>query len=222
MSSSGHSILTSLWPLRATSRSDRSDQRTIAELSDDELMRRVQSGDQAAFAIVMRRHARPVLAVGRRVLHDQGAAEELVQDVFLLVYKRRQLFDPKRGSLRAWLIQIAYNEAYRARQRTGLRNVYEDHVLDNYLDVIESAVTPEYHALLAQSEQILRKAFDQLSEKQRLTMELFFFEGYTLREISERLGDSLGNVRHHYYRGLKGLKETIGHENPKIARQHVS
>ena len=118
-------------------------------------------------------------------------------------------------------IQIAYNEAYRARQRTGLRHIYEDHVLDNYLDVIESAVTPDYHALLAQSEHILRQAFDQLSEKQRLTMELFFFEGYTLREISERLGDSLGNVRHHYYRALKSLKETISRENPRIASHYV-
>ena len=219
MSSFDHSILASLWPSKAASRSD---QRTVADLSDDELMQRIQAGDQAAFAIVMRRHARAVLAVGRRVLHDQGVAEELVQDVFLLVYKRRQLFDPKRGSLRAWLIQIAYNEAYRARQRTGLRHVYEDHILENYLDVIQTAVTPEYHALLAQSEKILRQAFDQLSEKQRVTMELFFFEGYTLREISERLGDSLGNVRHHYYRALKGLKETIGRENPKIASQYVS
>lgn len=218
MSSSDHLISTSLWPSRA----DRSDRRTAAELSDDELMRRVQGGDQAAFAIVMRRHARAVLAVGRRVLRDQGVAEELVQDVFLLVYKRRELFDPKRGSLRAWLIQIAYNEAYRTRQRVGLRHIYEDNIIDNYLDVIESAVTPEYHALLSQSERILRQTFDQLGEKQRQTMELFFFEGYTLREISERLGDSLGNVRHHYYRALKSLKERIGCENPKIASQHVS
>jgi len=50
--------------------------------------------------------------VGRRVLHGHGAAEELVQDVFLLIYRRCQLFDPRRGSFRAWLIQIAYHEAY--------------------------------------------------------------------------------------------------------------
>lgn len=211
MSSSDQSIPGSVWPSRASDRLD--DPRTAADLSDDELMLQVQAGDQAAFAIVMRRHARVVLAVGRRVLRDQAVAEELVQDVFLLVYKRRELFDPKRGSFRAWLIQIAYNEAYRTRQRVGLRHIYEDEVLDNYLEVIESAVTPEYHAVIAQGERVLRQAFERLSERQRQTMELFFFEGYTLREISERFGDSLGNVRHHYYRALKSLKETIG---PKI------
>ncbi|MGH9644098.1 MAG: RNA polymerase sigma factor [Terriglobales bacterium] len=194
----------------------------MGDLSDDELMQRVQGGDQTAFAMVMRRHARAVLAVGRRVLHDQGIAEELVQDVFLLVYKRRELFDAKRGSLRGWLIQIAYHEAYRTRQRASLRHIYEDEVLDNCLDVMESAVTPEYHAVLAQSERLLRQAFDRLNEKQRQTMELFFFEGYTLREISERIGDSLGNVRHHYYRALQNLKETIGNNNPSNASHHAT
>jgi RNA polymerase sigma-70 factor, ECF subfamily len=219
LGSSDRSIPAVLWPTRAF---DRADSRTAADLSDDELMARVQGSDQAAFAIIMRRHARAVLAVGRRVLHDQGAAEELVQDVFLLIYKRSALFDPQRGSLRAWLIQIAYHEAYRTRQRLSLRHIYEDKTIDNCLEVIESAATPEYHAFLAQSEQNLRQAFRQLSKKQQETMELFFFEGYTLREISERLGDSLGNVRHYYYRALKEIKDIIGRDDLKIASHHAS
>jgi RNA polymerase sigma-70 factor, ECF subfamily len=219
LASSDRFIPAGVWP---TGVSERADWRTAADLSDDELMLHVKAGDQAAFAIVMRRHARAVLAVGRRVLHDQGAAEELVQDVFLLVYKRSALFDPQRGSLRAWLIQIAYHEAYRARQRLSLRHIYEDQTIDNCLDVIESDVTPEYRAFLAQSEHNLRQAFRQLSKKQQETMELFFFEGYTLREISERLGDSLGNVRHYYYRALKEIKDIIGREDLKIASHHAS
>lgn len=167
----------------------------------------VKTGDHAALAILMRRHARVVLAVGRRVLHDQGAAEELVQDVFFLIYKRCQLFDPARGSLRAWVVQIAYNEAYRSRQRLSLRHVYEDQTIDHRLDAMEATASPEYQAAVAQSENLLRQTFRRLRNKQRQTMELFFFQGYTLREISEQLGESLGNVRHHYYRGLRELKD---------------
>jgi RNA polymerase sigma-70 factor (ECF subfamily) len=189
---------------------EQADASALPNLSDADLMARVKVGDDAAFAILMRRHARVVLAVGRRVLRDQGAAEELVQDVFLLVYKRSQQFDPERGALRAWLIQIAYNEAFRSRQRHRLRDIYEDQSVDRCADLLESIITPEYHALVAQSEQALRQTFEQLNSKQRETMELYFFEGYTLREISERMGDSLDNVRHHYYRGLKALKEIIG------------
>lgn len=182
----------------------------LADLADEELMERVKLGDNAAFAILMRRHARVVLAVGRRVLRDQGTAEELVQDVFLLVHKRCQLFDPARGALRAWIVQIAYNEAYRSRQRHRLRHIYEEQTVDQSLDVLHSPTSPEYHAVLAQSEQLLRVTLKQLSSKQEQTLELFFFEGYTLREISERMGDSLDNVRHYYYRALKALKEKIG------------
>jgi RNA polymerase sigma-70 factor (ECF subfamily) len=200
------------WPTRLP---DLAEPRTAAELSDDELMLRVKSGDQVAFAILMRRHARAVLGVGRRVLHDQGSAEELVQDVFLRIYKRCQLFDPQRGSLRGWVIQIAYHEAYRTRQRLSLRHIYEDQMIEDCLDVLDAAGSPEYHALITQSENVLHQAFKCLSAKQRQTMEFFFFEGYTLREISEQIGESLGNVRHHYYRALKQLKEIIGQEKAK-------
>ena len=196
-------------PAWAASAKDGDDARDAVDLSDEGLMLRVKEGDHTSLAILMRRHARVVLAVGRRVLHDQGAAEELVQDVFFLVYKRCQLFDPQRGSLRAWMVQIAYNEAYRSRQRLSLKHVYEDQTVDHRLDAMETTVSPEYQATVAQSERLLRQAFKHLSSRQQQTMELFFFEGYTLREISEQLGDSLGNVRHHYYRGLKELKEIL-------------
>jgi RNA polymerase sigma-70 factor (ECF subfamily) len=192
------------------------------ELCDEDLMSRVKNGDQVSFAILMRRHARVVLAVGRRVLHDQGAAEELVQDVFFLVYKRRQLFDAQRGSVRAWLVQIAYNEAYRSRQRLSLRHIYENQTVDHCLDAMQVTPSAEYQAEVAQSESLLRQAFRNLSNKQKQTMELFFFEGYTLREISEELGESLGNVRHHYYRGLRELKDIIEANHLRTSSRHDS
>lgn len=190
-------------------RSNRGPADELADAPDDQLMSEVKVGNHSAFAILMRRHARVVLAVGRRVLRDQGAAEELVQDVFLLVHRRAQLFDPERGLFRAWLIQIAYNEAYRSRQRLQLRHVYEDQALDDCVNILEAAGTPEYHALVAQSEKRLRTAFAELTSKQAQTLEMFFFEGYTLREISERTGDSFENVRHYYYRALKALRGII-------------
>ena len=219
MSSSDSFVPSAAWTVRA---SDYAQATPATELSDEDLMLRVKSGDQAAFAILMRRHARVVLAVGRRVLHDQGAAEELVQDVFLLVYKRRQLFDPQRGSLRAWVVQIAYNEAYRSRQRLSLRHIYEDQTITHCLDAMQATPSVEYQAEVAQSEDLLRQAFRNLSHKQKQTMELFFFEGYTLREIGEQLGESLGNVRHHYYRGLRELKDIIEVHHLRTSSRHDS
>jgi len=219
LSSSDSFLRAAVWGVSA---SDYAEATPATDLSDEDLMSRVKSGDQAAFAFLMRRHARVVLAVGRRVLRDQGAAEELVQDVFFLVYKRCQLFDPQRGSLRAWVVQIAYNEAYRSRQRLSLRHVYEDQTIDHCLDAMEATASPAYQAEVAQSENLLRHAFRNLSKKQKQTMELFFFEGYTLREISEQLGESLGNVRHHYYRGLRELKGIIEANHLRTSRRHDS
>jgi len=205
--SSSDGLMRAAWAAQA---GDYAAHTPATDLSDEQLMARIQQADQGAFAVLMRRHARAVLAVGRRVLHDQGAAEELVQDVFLLVYKRAGLFDPQRGSFRAWLIQIAYNEAYRARQRVSQRYIYEDQTIGHCQGVTEPNGNPEYQAALLESEASLREAFRSLNSRQQQTMELFFFEGYTLREISEKIGESLENVRHHYYRSLKKLKNVIG------------
>jgi len=217
--SSSDSFIRTAWVVPA---SDYAEATPATELSDEDLMSRVKNGDQASFAILMRRHARVVLAVGRRVLHDQGAAEELVQDVFFLFYKRCQLFDAQRGSVRAWLVQIAYNEAYRSRHRLSLRHIYEDQTIDHCLDAMQATPSAEYQAEVAQSENLLRQAFKNLSNKQKQTMELFFFEGYTLREISEQLGESLGNVRHHYYRGLRELKGIIEANHLRTSSRHDS
>jgi DNA-directed RNA polymerase specialized sigma24 family protein len=66
-----------------------------------------------------------------------------------------------------------------------------------------------WHTSIQQNAGIIRKAFQELSEKQQRTLSLFFFEGYTLREISRHVQESLANTRHHYYRGLKNLKENL-------------
>jgi RNA polymerase sigma-70 factor (ECF subfamily) len=187
---------------------------SIADLPDEELMVNVRAGNNHALAVLMKRHAHSVLAVGRRVLHDQGAAEELVQDVFLRVYRHARMFDPRRGTLRSWLITIAYNEAYRTRHRLQVRHIYDDQTVADCLEVVETPSSPEYHVLLAQSEDKLRQAFKGLSPKQAQTLELFFFEGQTLRDIAETTGEKLDNVRHYYYRALEQMKEVI-------ARHHI-
>ncbi|MGH2396165.1 MAG: RNA polymerase sigma factor [bacterium] len=159
------------------------------------------------------RYGRLVRNIGFRVLRDPGEAQELVQDVFLQVYRKCHLFDPAKGSFRSWLIQIASHQAYDRREYLNLRRFYDDRNLDDFVHVIRADCDVEYQAELSQSGAVLRNAFCELSEKQRATLELYFFEGYTLREISERLNESLANTRHYYYRGLERLKTSV--RNPK-------
>ena len=188
---------------------------TSARSEDEALIARVQAGDEIALGTLLDRYARLVIGVGSRVLRDPGEAQELVQDVFLHVYRKCQLFDPKKGSFRAWLIQIASHRAFDRREYLNLHRFYDDRNLDDFVDVIQAACDVEYEAQVNQSEAALRKAFGELSDKQRATMELYFFEGYTLREISQRLNESLANTRHYYYRALERLKSSVPKDSLK-------
>lgn len=169
-------------------------------------MLQIQGGDEQALATLLERYAGTVFAIGLKVLRDREEAEELVQDVFFQVYRKCKLYDRNRGSARAWLLQTAYHRAFDRRDYLQSRRFYDSRSVDELAEEMRANSDVEYEARLNQGEAIVRKAFEGLSEKQRQTLTLFFFEGYTLREISEQMNEALPNIRHHYYRGLKQLK----------------
>jgi RNA polymerase sigma-70 factor (ECF subfamily) len=191
----------------ATSSERRSSPAAVSP-EDEALMLRIQGGDEQALALLMERYANVVLGIGFKILRDREEAEELLQDVFFQVYRKCHLYDSKRGTARAWLLQTAYHRAFDRREYLQIRRFYDNKSVEELADVMRASCDVEYEARLNQGEKILRRAFDELSEKQRQTLTLSFFEGYTLREISEVLREPLANVRHHYYRGLKHLKES--------------
>jgi RNA polymerase sigma-70 factor (ECF subfamily) len=176
---------------------------------DEVLMLRIQAGDEQALGLLLERYANIVLGIGLKVLRDREEAEELVQDVFFQVYRKCQLFDPNRGAARAWLLQTAYHRAFDRREYLRVRRFYDSKSVEEVAAEMRASSDVEYEAQVSQGEAILRRAFEALSERQRQTLTLFFFEGYTLREISEHLKESLANIRHHYYRGLKHLKDDL-------------
>ncbi|MGH9712832.1 MAG: RNA polymerase sigma factor [Candidatus Acidiferrales bacterium] len=193
---------------------------TVAPTSDDVgLMARVQGGDEAALGLLLEKHARLVLGIGYRILRDSGEAQELVQDVFLHAYRKCQLFDPSRGTVRGWLIRITCHRALDRREYLNLRRFYDGRNLEDFVDVFQATTNLEYEADLTRCEEALQVAFKDLSEKQRSTLELYFFEGYTLREISERLHESLANTRHYYYRALERLRASV-HVNSLRGKCH--
>jgi RNA polymerase sigma-70 factor (ECF subfamily) len=176
---------------------------------DEMLMLRIQAGEEQALGLLLERYAKIVLGIGLKVLRDREEAEELVQDVFFQVYRKCNLFDPNRGTARAWLLQTAYHRAFDRREYLRVRRFYDSRSVEEVAEEMRASSDVEYEAQVSQGETILRKAFAELTERQRQTLTLFFFEGYTLREISEHLKESLANIRHHYYRGLKHLKDNL-------------
>jgi RNA polymerase sigma-70 factor, ECF subfamily len=178
--------------------------------SDEALMARVCLEDQDALASLFRRYARVVWTIAYRVLRDESEAEDVLQEVFLRVYGKCKMFKPSKGPVRAWILQVAYHEALCRRRYLSSRHFYTN------LDMNESSAatqgclskaTDAIDALVGRGG--LRNAFQALSENQRQTLCLFFFEGCTLAEIAAKLEQPRGRVKNHYFRGLDRLRREI-------------
>jgi RNA polymerase sigma-70 factor, ECF subfamily len=176
--------------------------------SDEEVMASLQSNDASALEILFDRYSRLVLSIARGVVRDSGEAEDIVQEAFFYVYKKSMLFDGSKGSVKSWILQIALHRALDRKSHLARRGFYAGTDIGSLDDTLlgETDLDREIGAKLNRAQ--LEKAFEQLPGTQRLTLELFYFEGLDLREISEKLNEPLGNTRHHFYRGLERLRKS--------------
>lgn len=192
--------------------------RPVAEPGDEALLVLLQSGDMDALGLLFHRYSRLLLGIARRVLQDNDEAEDLVQDVFLFLFYKGKTFDPAKGLARSWLMQVTYHRAYDRRRYLNTRSFYDRTGGGEQPSPSlppSSGDNPE-EFLAWQS--CLRPAFEELSDDQRKTLMLHFYEGYTIREISERLGQPFGNVQHHLYRGIDRLRRHVFHRNEGIGQ----
>jgi RNA polymerase sigma-70 factor, ECF subfamily len=182
-------------------------------VADENLIAQICLGDKEALADFFRRYARIVRGVAYRVLRDQSEADDLLQDIFLLVHRLCGTFDSSKGSARFWILQMTYRRAISRRRYLTSRHFYSHFDLDqaaNRLGSEGGSCGPEssMNENLDRRE-VLQSCFTGLSESQRQTLHLFFYEGYTFEEIAAKLGQTIGNARNHYYRGLERLRKQI-------------
>ncbi len=178
--------------------------------SDEELMEQLQQGQHDALAVLFDRHFRLVLSVALRILRDHGEAEDLMQDVFLEVYRKSEQFNPAKGSAKTWILQYAYHRSLNRQKYLNLRNFYD--VWEN--SPLEPWDLPHksngWNGLsYEECARVIRKGFEALNEKERQTLELAYFQGFLLKEIAQQLEEPLPNVRNYYYRGLKKMKNFL-------------
>lgn len=137
----------------------------------------------------------------------------MVQDVFLLVHGACRAFDSSKGPARSWILQMTYRRAISRRCYLTSRHFYTrldlDGAASELADPRVKAGQFEDSADGRLGNGGLQKAFEALSENQRQTLVLHFFEGCTFDEIATKLGQPKENVRHHYFRGLEKLRKHI-------------
>jgi RNA polymerase sigma-70 factor (ECF subfamily) len=180
------------------------------EQSDEELVADLRNEDHDALDLLFSRHSRLVYSIALRILRDAGEAEEVVQECFLYVFRKAFTFEPSRGCAKVWIVQVAYSRARDRKAYLSRRGFYFGKNID--LDGLDGTLVGNADVERQIGAKVdcdrLQQAFEDLTEVQRKTLNLFYFEGLDLREISERLEETLGNVRHHFYRGLEHLRRS--------------
>lgn len=192
------------WPRR---------QRVDASDSDEGLLVLVRRGDAEALATLFGRYAPIVRGVAYRVLRDASEADDLLQDLFILILRKCGMFDPTRGPARFWILQMAYHCALGRRRYLNSRHFYTRVDLADIENELSDGGNGNGggqcgdDGLSENSD--LKRMFDALSDDQRETLRLFFVEGYTLPEIAVKLNQTHGNIKHHYFRGLEKLRKHV-------------
>jgi RNA polymerase sigma-70 factor, ECF subfamily len=181
-----------------------------AEISDESLLNQICSGDREALAALFERYARLTRSVAARILKDEAEAEDLVQDLFLFIERKCGIFDSSKSTARSWIVQMTYHRAIDRRRYLKTRQFYAQPIQPNSTQVVGNPTTEsDYSAEAVFGRNGLEKIVNGLSADQRETLRLYFFDGYTLAEVSKKLDQPLGNVRHHYYRALDKLRKEI-------------
>jgi RNA polymerase sigma-70 factor (ECF subfamily) len=166
------------------------------------LLGRVERGDEAAMAILYDRYSRVVYSVALRVLRDAAAAEDILQEIFMQVWRSPDSFVSARGSLAGWLAVVARNRSIDNLRRKRPTEQVEDVALampGNLADESERNLMMER----------ARIYIAQLPAEQRKTLEMAFFDGLTHSEIAEMTGDPLGTVKTRIRSALLSLRKAF-------------
>ena len=172
--------------------------------ADIALLERIVARDERAVADLYDRHNRLLYGLILRILRDRGEAEEVLQEVFVLVWTRAETYDIALGSPAAWLVRVARNRAIdRLRSNAVRLRAVEAAPLP------DAAASPETCAADSERQRVVKRALDTLPADQRVLIEQAYFLGLTQSELAERFQLPLGTVKTRIRTGMMTLREQL-------------
>ena len=178
---------------------------------------RVDATEQVLFAALLRRepvalealyqrHGRAVLALARRVLRVDGAAEEVVQEVFIKLWDKPDVYDPDRGSLRSFLLRMAHGRAVDRIRSEVARNRRDQQHFEQRGDVVDDVESEAWQLI---RRELLRDAMTDLSPDERAAISLAYFGGHSYREVAALLQQPEGTIKSRIRLGLNKLATVL-------------
>lgn len=176
---------------------------------DNTLILGVAGGDRDAFAEFYDRWSGRLFALIVRILVDRAQSEEVLQEVFLEIWRNAASFSPERGSARAWVVTMARRRAVdRVRSSQAARDREEQ--WRGYMPDVDITVQAVEDSLAGED---VRRALDAVGEPQRSTLVMAYFTGLTHTEIAQRTGVPLGTVKTRIRNGIARLRKEMGAES---------
>ena len=180
-----------------------------AQNSDIELLHAVARSDEAALAALYDRYRLILFGLLVRILSSREESEDVLQEVFLQVWRRAGDFDEERGRPFTWLVTLARSRAIDRLRVLASRQRLADSAAQEVTGEASDAVADTLHA---EQREIVARALATLPEDQRRTLKLAYFEGLTQSEIATQLGTPLGTVKTRMRTGMMKLRELLGEQ----------
>jgi RNA polymerase sigma-70 factor (ECF subfamily) len=203
--------------------------RREAPMSDDrELLARLETGDAAAIELLMTTYADRVFRLAHSITRNDADAQEIVQDVFLTVFRKHASFEG-RAALSSWIYRITMNAALNKRRgkrhdvETSLDAMLPHYGADGHREgdraylVADWSLTPEAEALSGESRAVLTRAVAELPDHYRAVLVLRDVEGLSNEEVAASLGETVGSVKSRLHRARMAVREQLTrhfHETP--------
>jgi RNA polymerase sigma-70 factor, ECF subfamily len=183
--------------------------------TDLSLLQRIAARDTSAVAELYDRHSRLLFGLILRIVRDRGEAEEILQEAFVRVWTRAEMYDVRIGGPLPWIVRVARNCAIDRLRARRVRATVDGPAID--FAAVEAAApatsiqTPEAAVLIAERRRTLADALAGLPAEQRQLIEAAFFEGYTHSELAQRFGLPLGTVKTRIRAGMIAMRKRLEH-----------
>lgn len=183
----------------------------VETLEEAKLIRRIGEGDRKAFEEFYDQFGGVVYSTAFKVLNDLRDAEDVAQEVFVMIWEKAKMYDPTRGKPLTWVVTMTRNKSidklrslqrrFRLRDELEEEAASEDFTSDRApIDEVESS----------ERGKIIRSAVMKLSKEQRQVIEMAYFSGLTQNEIADHLREPLGTVKARIRRGMIKLRRIVG------------
>ena len=186
-----------------------------AVCTDRELAALLRAGSAGALEQVWDQHAAHCRALARRMLRDVHLADDVVQEVFLTLWRTADRYDPDKGRLQTWLVSVTHHRCVDLIRRRHHRTSRDTTIVDAE-QLADQALGPEAQALLGDRASAVVAALQQLSAVQRQVLTLAYFDGMTQTEIAARTGTPLGTVKTRCLAGLRKLRTILPDHEPLV------